>query len=1093
MAILKTFTDSISTFEAGIDSGINPLLLKKNQAAFALNASVRDGFFKTRPPIQKKNLIFHDVLLAHLVETGLFQGGGYYRPDYGTESLLAQIAGYLIKFTEVGNSWMVTDVSVPSDFNDPTTSQVWMWQSEKWMIIQDGSGKLPIFFDGTTSRRSFGESITLGSVTAVSTTTPAIGEVFTATLDAPYTGVFNIPVIFNKEFYQPIAQPNPVPTYHATLKNISDTAGNTISSGSQIIVRPNFVGTQGVSGYYVGTTRAGYIGIPSVILQGYGGSSTDLVLPINIGDKVIIDGLQSVYEIGQIVDSVSPAGAKYYIVFTDPSSPDVGKFVVHGANIFKQTSSPNVLIATTLASFIVPALNGSVTADIDVAYTGSDGQTVWIGNKKYLIYQVPPPAPSATLYLINLSDTSAIGALPMNIYSVPEIQAGRMGAYGMSRNWYSLIDGISYLATDQVGDPSGSQAENYRDSVLKETENTFLSGGGTFRLAGTGDIITAMVFPPIMDTSLGQGALQIFTAFSAFSNNSPVDRSTWTALTSPLQTESLKDNGALAQNSTILINSDTFFRSNVGIGSFLIARRDFGNNSWGNKPISNELQRVLSLDNQSLLSYGSAVANDNRFISTCVPNVSGQGVFHIGLVTLNNDLISSLRTTLPPAWEGIWTGVNAFQMIAGRVNGSRRAFAFTFNIDRQKIELYEFLPESTLEYLDNDETPIKWGFESPVIFNGDIKPLTQHVRLSNGEMSLSDIKGTVKVDVKYRPINYPCWLDYHSFTVCADVSETNSQAQHLYRIGLGEPSANDVDPINNIPYREAPAFQFMFEIEGSCTFQGARFEAIELPMQVFAKILDNVTTCQTFTCTPKDWITQYSLQGLPPQPLPPVSPPECKFKNDAVYFNNVCAEGTPSYSGSLPNWIALDADNNRFVGAADTFCGTSVLGANNIAQEALNNFVSPIIPDVTCDTTPSCDGTDTLGYKIQGYVDGQIDNSGGSAPAGQPVWNGTFPLRVDGDPQPCFWFGWDSNGTGAQQIDGKLAKCVLVAFSGGTWKLQIVQKSGGGVLLWHGIKNSGSTAAGVYTNDNTGIDLLPATLTVVSNGLQTPTGNPSNC
>jgi hypothetical protein len=164
--VAETFIDFFSELSGGMNSGVAPLILQKNQYSIGINTSIRGGYIHTRPPIQKKNLIYTDPLLQTIVETGFYQGGGYYRPDYGTESLLAQISGRLIKFTETGSSWTVTDISIPGDLNNATQSQAWMWQSEKWMIVNDGSGTLPIFFDGVSSRRSYGANILLGTTSA---------------------------------------------------------------------------------------------------------------------------------------------------------------------------------------------------------------------------------------------------------------------------------------------------------------------------------------------------------------------------------------------------------------------------------------------------------------------------------------------------------------------------------------------------------------------------------------------------------------------------------------------------------------------------------------------------------------------------------------------------------------------------------------------------------------------------------------------------------------------------------------------------------------------------------------------------------------
>jgi hypothetical protein len=647
-----------------------------------------------------------------------------------------------------------------------------------------------------------------------------------------------------------------------------------------------------------------------------------------------------------------------------------------------------------------------------------------------------------------------------------------MGAYGMGRNWESLTDGISYVAGDIVGGAAGTQAENYRDSVLKMTENTYLAGGGTFRLPGTGDIITAMTFPAMMDTSLGQGALQIFTAFTAFSNNSPPDRATWAALTYPIQTESLKGNGSLGQNSTIDVNSDTFFRSGIGVGSLVLARRDFVNNSWGNKPISNEMQRILSRDNESLLSYSSAVDCDNRFLITCAPNVSGQGVFHIGLVSLNFDLLSSLRGDLPPSWEGVWTGVNTLQAISGRVNGSIRDFSFTFNMNTNRIELWEFLPEGTTSYQDNDTTPIDWVFESPVLFNKDVKPLAVPIQLNDGEVYLSDIKGKVHVKIQYRPDFYPCWTDWREFDVCAadTVDEKNPQAGYRMRIGLGQPKPDPCEAGNNRPLRNGYFFQFRITVTGYCQWRGMKVSAIQIAEPKFAPVECSIKPCQVIDCAVPDDLRVYSLQGLPPEPLPPVPPPDFNYSNSQI-TNNYCPGSSVSFTGSLPSWLSIDGEN--LIVAAGAFKGMTQIGADNSAQTALANFIATNVANgsLTCGT-PSCDDTNTNNYGITGYYDGLIANPDGDSSV-LPTWDGTFKILCG----TCSW-GASSATQGGCSIQGKWITCATLSFDGTNWNLTIWFHGNLGFQeLWAGIKSGSQFPDGVYSN-NGGTQTTPATLTI---------------
>jgi len=339
-------------------------------------------------------------------------------------------------------------------------------------------------------------------------------------------------------------------------------------------------------------------------------------------------------------------------------------------------------------------------------------------------------------------------------------------------------------------------------------------------------------------------------------------RAAWETLQYPIQTVSLEGDGALGQNSTVNVNSDTFFRSYNGFGSLVMARREFYD--WGNKTISNELQRVVLFDNPNLMSFTSSLFYNNRFDSVVKPTAGGSGVTFGGIVALNFDLLSSLRGNIPPAWEGMWTGLNVLQMIQGSFGGFRRAFAFTRNYITGNLELYELLSESTTQVQDNGNTDISWFFETPTWFNQDIKPLTELCRLRNGECYLSGIEGTVTVKVFYKPDYYPCWQLWNTFTVNQASSNPDSKNGYRMRIGFGEPSPEPVEAGNNRPLRVGYFFQLRVEITGSCTWNGARLAASAEPQPVFAPIEYLGATPQEIDCkTANDFSYYNSLQGSP--------------------------------------------------------------------------------------------------------------------------------------------------------------------------------------------------------------------------------------
>lgn len=198
-----------------------------------------------------------------------------------------------------------------------------------------------------------------------------------------------------------------------------------------------------------------------------------------------------------------------------------------------------------------------------------------------------------------------------------------------------------------------------------------------------------------------------------------------------------------------------------------------------------------------------------------------------------------------------------------------------------------------------------------------------------------------------------------------------------------------------------------------------------------------------------------------------------------------------TYNGTLPSWITIDVANSRLVGAANTFYQDSQALANNAAQTALNQFATDAIAsgDLNCGEEPAvCDGSDVERYEINPYTDGDVENSTGGVPSGQPVFNGEFPFKDPDD--SCRWFSnEDFDGL---QIDGAVACVVEIDFDPGSieWDLRFWASFG---FLWVGSKTAGPTPAGIYTRSG-GSSAGPATLTVVQTvGGTTPGVFPTGC
>lgn len=426
MASDKTIYDTLGSAPDGMNSGIDPLLLPKTQFAFALNGTFRGDFFRQRPPYQTIALFYQDKKTSLNFQTGQFQGAGYYKPDYGSESIGMAIAGRLFLFTpNTQGGATITDITPANDPNPSNQSQAWLEQAENFLIWNDGLS-LPVFYDGANSRRSLGQSQLLGTVSTNppgGAIVPPVGGTVQLILNAPYSGPMNETIYIDGATYVVTQNGGSLTSYGLTLENLSDTAGSSVPASSNLVVEPDNYGN-----------------IVSISLVGYkqsGGSQIpyyDIVLtapaPANIAPNVNIHG--------QTWSVLSASGSEVYIwypSFSQPPLPSVGQNVVA-----QNGTGTNVTVGTLLNSFTVPAVGQTVNVTLSTGYTGAVGQVLFIGTGQYKVTALAnvTPAASNIITVENLTDTpgnfipdgttkdingNTIPAATLN--SLPELPAGR--------------------------------------------------------------------------------------------------------------------------------------------------------------------------------------------------------------------------------------------------------------------------------------------------------------------------------------------------------------------------------------------------------------------------------------------------------------------------------------------------------------------------------------------------------------------------------------------------------------------------------------------------------------------------------------------
>jgi hypothetical protein len=161
----------------GIDSGRSPALLPPTQLAYAVNATMRDGFVTCRPGWRKRTLTFLDqngdidtTTRDRFTTEGRWQGAIGYSDDKGGTSLIASIGGRVFQINTA--NYNTQDLTAQAGFTMRSDLPiVWMSQAENFVIVQNGEER-PAIYDGANIRLSntkalgFGDEVPIGEAMA---------------------------------------------------------------------------------------------------------------------------------------------------------------------------------------------------------------------------------------------------------------------------------------------------------------------------------------------------------------------------------------------------------------------------------------------------------------------------------------------------------------------------------------------------------------------------------------------------------------------------------------------------------------------------------------------------------------------------------------------------------------------------------------------------------------------------------------------------------------------------------------------------------------------------------------------------------------
>lgn len=269
-----TTPDGSVDFSGGVDSlsattiasPENPNGLSRNELAWLINATVRDGGISPRSGWRKNATIG--------IGSALFQGAILYVPLTGDPYFIASIGGHIYQVSPDDGTF--TDLSAQFGlFNPPTQPKAYFCQAEQFLVIQAGDNvTLPLFWDGTILRRSLG--LTTSTPVGATVTIKNIDDAANVGKTVPAGNVFSGGIqIFNLSSFV-------IPAVGSTV-----TVACTSFSGATTFPSNNFkisiTGTVLVT--HLQATNVG-VAVPSqdVLYSGGTGSLTSLaafVLPAN--------------------------------------------------------------------------------------------------------------------------------------------------------------------------------------------------------------------------------------------------------------------------------------------------------------------------------------------------------------------------------------------------------------------------------------------------------------------------------------------------------------------------------------------------------------------------------------------------------------------------------------------------------------------------------------------------------------------------------------------------------------------------------------------------------------------------------------------
>lgn len=346
--------------------------------------------------------------------------------------------------------------------------------------------------------------------------------------------------------------------------------------------------------------------------------------------------------------------------------------------------------------------------------------------------------------------------------------------------------GIDWTASDPSGSTATPDAPTTFFEIL-QASSPFVADVYEIPTANkNNDVITAMGFLQVLDTSTGIGPLLVATNSAIYSYRTDLPRSLWIGVTGSTSSITfgsclLYSDGIVGPRALVNVGSDLIFKSSDGqVRALSMARND--QTRWGNSPVSKEVNSILGMADTSL-DYVSVCAHyHNKIFTTCNPHrvdcLSAEGLpqtdyVNSGVVVIELDNTSGLTRQSPPVWSGVWTGVQFMDFCdnnkqfytAAKLEGRNRMFVFD--------------PSKSYDTIAGKERDVR----SVVLTKEyDDKDGTVNKAIHSLDLGLRNMQGTVKIGVDYLPSTMQGFIHWKDLILNAPSEQC--EALPMFPMGL---------------------------------------------------------------------------------------------------------------------------------------------------------------------------------------------------------------------------------------------------------------------------------------------------------------------